>query len=113
MYSRVAAGRVAAIQTLSGTGACRAAGVFLERFSGADTVYVSDPTWGNHIAIFEKAVSRPHKTMQPDSPSSKSDTSYVARTARRTAAARVQRLERAPRVLLARAAAFRRAVCAT
>ena len=51
----LAAGRVAAIQTLSGTGACRAAGVFLERFSGADTVYVSDPTWGNHIPIFEEA----------------------------------------------------------
>ena len=55
MYSRVAAGRVAAIQTLSGTGACRAAGVFLERFSSADTVYVSAPTWGNHIPIFEEA----------------------------------------------------------
>ena len=51
----LAAGRVAAIQTLSGTGACRAAGVFLERFSSADTVYVSAPTWGNHIPIFEEA----------------------------------------------------------
>ena len=29
--------------------------MFLERFSGADTVYVSDPTWGNHIPIFEEA----------------------------------------------------------
>ena len=39
------------IQTLSGTGACRAAGVFLARFSGASTIYISDPTWGNHLTI--------------------------------------------------------------
>ena len=43
-------------QTLSGTGACRVAGEFYARFLPEGTaVYVSDPTWGNHIPIMELA----------------------------------------------------------
>jgi len=49
-------GRVAGVQTLSGTGACRIAGEFYARFLPEGTaVYVSDPTWGNHIPIMELA----------------------------------------------------------
>ena len=49
-------GRIAGVQTLSGTGACRVAGEFYARFLPKGTaVYVSDPTWGNHIPIMELA----------------------------------------------------------
>jgi len=49
-------GRIAGVQTLSGTGACRIAGEFYSRFLPKGTViYVSDPTWGNHIPIMELA----------------------------------------------------------
>jgi len=42
------------VQTLSGTGACRVAGEFFARFlPKGTTIYVSDPTWGNHIPIME------------------------------------------------------------
>lgn len=49
-------GRIAAVQTLSGTGACRIAGEFYSRFLPAGTaIYVSDPTWGSHIPIMQLA----------------------------------------------------------
>ena len=49
-------GRIAGVQTLSGTGACRIAGEFYARFLPKGTaVYVSDPTWGNHIPIMQLA----------------------------------------------------------
>jgi len=49
-------GRVAAVQTLSGTGACRLAADFYARFLPPGTAaYVSEPTWPNHIPIFETA----------------------------------------------------------
>jgi len=49
--------RVAAVQTLSGTGACRIAGAFFNRFnlSAENTIYQPNPTWGNHIPIFKDA----------------------------------------------------------
>lgn len=46
-------GRIATVQTLSGTGALRVLGEFLKKFASAP-IYVSNPTWGNHIGIFEK-----------------------------------------------------------
>ena len=47
-------GNIAGVQTLSGTGACRIAGEFYARFLPKGTViYVSDPTWGNHVGIME------------------------------------------------------------
>jgi aspartate/tyrosine/aromatic aminotransferase len=49
----VDSGRVCSSQTLSGTGALRILGEFLAKFSPAP-VYVSNPTWGNHNAIFGK-----------------------------------------------------------
>jgi aspartate aminotransferase len=49
-------GRVAAIQTLSGTGACRLAGEFIARFVGPGTrIYLPDPTWANHLPIMASA----------------------------------------------------------
>ena len=47
-------GRIAGVQTLSGTGACRIAGEFYARFLPKGTaIHVSDPTWGNHIPIMQ------------------------------------------------------------
>jgi len=41
---------------LSGTGACRIGGAFLAKFLGEGTkIYLPDPTWGNHVAIFREA----------------------------------------------------------
>ncbi len=48
--------RLAGVQTLSGTGACRLAADFYAKFLPAGTkVYCSDPTWPNHIPIFAQA----------------------------------------------------------
>eukprot|EP01100_Stratorugosa_tubuloviscum_P012146 TRINITY_DN561_c1_g1_i1.p1 TRINITY_DN561_c1_g1~~TRINITY_DN561_c1_g1_i1.p1 ORF type:complete len:423 (-),score=210.81 TRINITY_DN561_c1_g1_i1:161-1429(-) len=43
--------RIVTVQTLSGTGALRVAGSFLQRFTPA-TVYLPDPSWANHKPIF-------------------------------------------------------------
>jgi len=54
---------LAGVQTLSGTGACRIGGEFLARFSppGQKKIYIPDPTWGNHIAIFRDAGLEVHR----------------------------------------------------
>ena len=46
--------RFAAAQTISGTGAVRLGADFLARFRKA-AVYISNPTWANHRAIFSDA----------------------------------------------------------
>lgn len=47
-------GRVVITQTISGTGALRIGGAFLERFYPGDkTVYIPNPSWANHGAIFK------------------------------------------------------------
>lgn len=47
-------GRVAGIQSLSGTGALRLLGAYINRFSEKKPlVLVPNPTWGNHITIFK------------------------------------------------------------
>lgn len=44
----------AAVQTLSGTGACRIGGEFFARFLGrGHKIYLPNPTWGNHVKIFQ------------------------------------------------------------
>lgn len=44
--------RLASIQSLGGTGACRLACDFIAKFVGSNgTVYLPNPTWGNHKAI--------------------------------------------------------------
>lgn len=46
--------RVAGVQTISGTGACRLAGDFYARFLGKGSpFYLPEPTWGNHIPIYK------------------------------------------------------------
>jgi len=47
--------KVAICQSLSGTGALRIAAEFLAQYNPGVSVYVSDPTWGNHHTIFGKA----------------------------------------------------------
>lgn len=47
-------GRVAAVQSLSGTGGLRVFGEFLRKF-GHTEILVPNPTWGNHKAIFTNA----------------------------------------------------------
>jgi len=49
--------KIASVQALSGTGALRVASEFISAFLPKDThtIWVSDPTWGNHNAIFAKA----------------------------------------------------------
>ncbi|KAF8072598.1 Aspartate aminotransferase P2 [Scenedesmus sp. PABB004] len=45
-------GRVAVLQALSGTGSLRVGAAFIARFMPGTTVYISNPTWGNHRNIF-------------------------------------------------------------
>jgi len=45
---------VAGVQTLSGTGALRVLGEFTKLFFPDSTIYLSNPTWGNHKKIFGK-----------------------------------------------------------
>ncbi|MDF7670979.1 aspartate/tyrosine/aromatic aminotransferase [Orbaceae bacterium ESL0721] len=48
-------GRIATIQTLGGSGALKVGADFLHRYFPDSEVWVSDPTWENHIAIFNGA----------------------------------------------------------
>ncbi len=47
--------RVATIQTLGGSGALKVGADFLKRYFPESGVWVSDPTWENHVAIFAGA----------------------------------------------------------
>jgi aspartate/tyrosine/aromatic aminotransferase len=52
----LAEGRIAILQSLSGTGSLRVGGEFLSRFyPNSKIIYVPDPTWANHHAIFQRA----------------------------------------------------------
>ncbi|MGB7181465.1 MAG: aminotransferase class I/II-fold pyridoxal phosphate-dependent enzyme, partial [Burkholderiaceae bacterium] len=51
----LAAGRVATFETLGGTGALKVGADFLRRLDKSSCVYISDPSWANHQAIFEFA----------------------------------------------------------
>lgn len=48
-------GRIATIQTLGGSGALKVGADFLKRYFPDSQVWVSDPTWENHVAIFSGA----------------------------------------------------------
>jgi aspartate/tyrosine/aromatic aminotransferase len=50
-HKDVNSGRVATVQTLSGTGALRVIADFLKKFKPS-ALYVSNPTWGNHGTVF-------------------------------------------------------------
>ncbi|MCK7001543.1 amino acid aminotransferase [Enterobacter kobei] len=47
--------RVATIQTLGGSGALKVGADFMKKYFPDSGVWVSDPTWENHVAIFEGA----------------------------------------------------------
>ncbi|EKN5189430.1 aromatic amino acid transaminase [Escherichia coli] len=47
--------RVATMQTLGGSGALKVGADFLKRYFPESSVWVSDPTWENHVAIFAGA----------------------------------------------------------
>jgi len=49
------ANRIATIQTIGGSGALKVGADFLKRYFPQSQVWVSDPTWENHIAIFAGA----------------------------------------------------------
>jgi aromatic-amino-acid transaminase len=47
--------RAVTVQALGGTGALKIGADFLKRFSASSDVYISDPSWENHRALFESA----------------------------------------------------------
>ncbi|MEW5290937.1 amino acid aminotransferase [Erwinia papayae] len=49
------AGRIATIQTVGGSGALKIGADFLKAYFPDSQVWVSDPTWENHVAIFSGA----------------------------------------------------------
>ncbi|MFU9136921.1 aromatic amino acid transaminase [Erwinia tasmaniensis] len=49
------AGRIATIQTVGGSGALKIGADFLKAYFPQSQVWVSDPTWENHVAIFSGA----------------------------------------------------------
>lgn len=49
------AGRIATLQTVGGSGALKVGADFLKRYFPQSQVWVSDPTWDNHVALFEGA----------------------------------------------------------
>ena len=53
-------GRVATLQTLSGTGALSVAAAALHRVGGIEDIFVPSPSWGNHTPIFTGAGLRVH-----------------------------------------------------
>ncbi|MDA0190802.1 MAG: aspartate/tyrosine/aromatic aminotransferase, partial [Proteobacteria bacterium] len=51
----LAEGRVVTVEALGGTGALKVGADFLKRLLPGATVYISDPSWENHRALFESA----------------------------------------------------------
>ena len=59
-HEALASGRIATLQTIGGSGALKVGGDFLKRYFPESEVWVSDPTWDNHRAMFEGAGFRVH-----------------------------------------------------
>ncbi|MCX5618928.1 amino acid aminotransferase [Bombella pollinis] len=57
----VKAGRIATVQTLGGSGALKIGADFLHRYFPQADLWVSRPTWENHIAIFAGAGFTTHE----------------------------------------------------
>jgi aromatic-amino-acid transaminase len=51
----IAEGRAVTVQSLGGTGALKVGADFLKRFAPGVGVWISDPSWENHRALFEQA----------------------------------------------------------
>lgn len=54
-HEAVTSGRIATVQTIGGSGGLKVGGDFLQRYFPQSQVWVSDPTWDNHRAMFEGA----------------------------------------------------------
>ena len=54
-HEAVTSGRIATVQTIGGSGGLKVGGDFLKRYFPQSKVWVSDPTWDNHRAMFEGA----------------------------------------------------------
>jgi len=54
-HEAVTSGRIATVQTIGGSGGLKVGGDFLKRYFPDSQVWVSDPTWDNHHAMFEGA----------------------------------------------------------
>ncbi|MCS6097327.1 amino acid aminotransferase [Shewanella baltica] len=54
-HSAILANRIRTVSTPGGTGALRVAGDFIKRCNPNAVLWVSDPTWANHIGLFEAA----------------------------------------------------------
>ncbi len=54
------AGRIATIQTVGGSGALKVGADFIKRYFPKSEIWVSDPTWDNHVALFEGAGFKVH-----------------------------------------------------
>ena len=51
----VRAGRIVTVQTLGGTGGLKIGADFLRHFNPQSQIWISDPSWENHRALFEYA----------------------------------------------------------
>src|SRR6476659_2236685 len=51
----IALGRAVTVQALGGTGGLKVGADFLRRFAPSVKVFISDPSWENHRALFEAA----------------------------------------------------------
>lgn len=56
----IAENRIATIQTLGGSGALKVGADFLKNYFPESEVWVSNPTWDNHVAIFTGAGFKTH-----------------------------------------------------
>lgn len=54
-HEAVSASRIATVQTIGGSGALKIGADFLKDYFGSARVWISDPTWDNHRAIFAGA----------------------------------------------------------
>ncbi len=54
-HEAVTSSRIATVQTIGGSGGLKVGADFLKRFFPTSNVWVSDPTWDNHRAMFEGA----------------------------------------------------------
>ncbi|MFM1713394.1 amino acid aminotransferase [Aeromonas salmonicida] len=59
-HEAVKAGRIATIQTIGGSGALKIGADLLKRYFPTSEVWVSNPTWDNHKAMFEGAGIQVH-----------------------------------------------------
>jgi aromatic-amino-acid transaminase len=59
-HEALTSGRIATVQTIGGSGGLKVGADFLKRYLPASQVWVSDPTWDNHRAMFEGAGFQVH-----------------------------------------------------